>query len=120
MPTASADYQFLNLANALEYLVDRQGVRDMLPHLMKSLDRDVPDITQMLLAGNSAEAALRLHSLKGFLPIFCYPDLFSELVRVEKLCKAGPSADLQEAYGALALQLQGLARDVSHFQSESD
>ena len=118
MPAASANYQFLNLASSLEYLMDPQGVRDMLPHLMKTLERDVPDITQMLRAGDSTEAAARLHALKGFLPIFCYPELFSELVRVEKMCKAGPCADLLDAYGALALQLQGLARDASHFQSQ--
>ena len=120
MPAASAHFQFLNLAAALEYLGDRQGVRDMLPLLNKSLARDVPDVAQLLLRGDTVEAAARLHSLKGFLPIFCYPDLIDELVRIEKWCKSGAASDVLPAYMALASQLQGLAQELSRYEAQKD
>jgi len=120
MPVASAKYQFFNLASASEYLGDLQGVRDMLPHLINSLARDVPEVTQLLEKGDALEAAARLHSLKGFLPIFCYSDLMEELVHIEKWCKSGPGPDLLIAYRALAMRLQGLGQEVSHFESQKD
>ena len=120
MPAASANYQFFNLASAVDYLGDRQGVRDMLPLLKQSLARDVPELTQLLAKGDTVEAAARLHSLKGFLPIFCYPTLVEELVRIEKWCKSGPDPELPGAYGALALQLQRLGQEVLDFESHKE
>lgn len=91
----------------------------MLPLLKKALDRDVPEVTQLLGRGDRAEAAARLHALKGFLPIFCFPALFNELVRVEKLCRVTADADLLDAYDALARQLRGLAQEVAHYELEA-
>ena len=119
MSDAPAPYEFLNLESALEYLGDGQGVRDMLPLLTKALERDVPEVAQLLSKGEIAEAAAVLHSLKGFLPIFCYPSLVEDLVRMEKSCKSGSNPDLLSDYDALTWQLQGLGREVSHFESQT-
>ncbi len=115
MTAAPANYQFFNLASAVEYLGDRQGVRDMLPLLNQALSREVPEVALLLEKGDALEAAARLHSLKGFLPIFCYPALVQELVRIEKWCKTEPNAGLLDAYRALASQLQGLSQEASHY-----
>lgn len=120
MPVASANYQFFNLASALEYLGDSQGVRDMLPLLSKALARDVPEVAHLLEKGDVLEAAALLHALKGFLPIFCYPALVEELVRIEKSCKTGPSPDAVLAYHRLASQLQGLGQEVAHYAAQTD
>jgi len=117
---ASLNYQFFNLSSALEYLVDSQGVRGMLPLLRIALAREVPEVTQLLARGDATEAAARLHSLKGFLPIFCYPPLVVELVHIEKCCRAGPHPDLSVAYQSLALQLQGLSQEIDHYEAQCD
>jgi HPt (histidine-containing phosphotransfer) domain-containing protein len=118
MSVAPDPYQFFNLASALEYLGDSQGVRDMVPLLSKALARDVPEISHLLEKGDAVEAAALLHSLKGFLPIFCFPALVEELVCIEKWCKAGPSADLLLAYKPLASQLMRLGQEVSHYEAQ--
>jgi len=91
----------------------------MLPLFVQTLKRDVPDIAQCLAQGDTAQAASRLHSLKGFLPIFCFPALVEEVVRVEKLCRTDPAAAVQSAYDALASHLRSLGDEVAHFGAQS-
>lgn len=118
MSVAPDHYQFFNLANALEYLGDSQGVIDMLPLLNKALARDVPAVAQLLEKGDAVEAAALLHSLKGFLPIFCFPSLVEELVHIEKSCKSQPGAEVLPAYLVLASQLVRLGQEVAHYEAQ--
>ena len=114
-PAASLNYTCFNLPGALEFLGDRQGVLDLLPALCAALAKDVPDVANLLAQGDATEAAARLHSLKGFVPVFCFPALVDELTRVERLSKSGASGELTRAYAALAPALGRLGEEAAHF-----
>lgn len=116
---ASLNYTSFNLPGALEFLGDRQGVLDLLPALCAALAKDVPEVADLLAKGDAAEAAARLHSLKGFLPVFCFPPLIEELTRVERLSKSGASGELTAAYAALAPALQQLGHEAAHFLEQA-
>ena len=118
-PDASLNYICFNLPGALEFLGDRQGVLDLLPALCTALAKDVPEVANLLAQGDAAEAAARLHSLKGFVPVFCFPPLIEELTRVERLGKRGASGELTAAYAALAPSLGRLGEEAAHFLGQS-
>ncbi len=116
--TASA-YTCFNLAGALAFLGDDQGVRDLLPALCTALVKDVPGVADLLAQGRSADATARLHSLKGFVPVFCFAPLVEELTRVERLSRGGASAEVIASYAALAPALQRLGEEAAHYLAQA-
>ena len=110
-----ASYTCLNLPGALEFLGDAQGVRDLLPALCAALSKDVPEIAHLLSQGNATDAAARLHSLKGFVPVFAFADLVQEVTRVERLSRGGAGDEVKAAYAALAPALQRLGAEAAHY-----
>jgi hypothetical protein len=118
--TAKApDYTCFNLSGALEFLGDRQGVQDLLPVLCSTLSLAVPETADLIARGNMPEAAQRLHSLKGFVPVFCYAPLVEELTHVERLCRGGPSNKVAAAYAVLRPSLQRLGEEAAHYLAQS-
>ena len=118
-PGVTLNYTCFNLPGALEFLGNRQGVLDLLPVLCTTLSKDVPEVANLLLQGKVAEAGQRLHSLKGFVPVFCFPSLHEELVRVERLSKSGASVELTAGYAALGPALQRLGEEAAHFRAQA-
>lgn len=118
-PATSLNYTCFNLSGALEFLGDRQGVLDLLPALCAALAKDVPEVAHMLAKGDAAEAAARLHSLKGFVPVFCFQPMIDELIRVERMSKSGASVELTAAYAALAPKLRQLGQEAAHFLEQA-
>jgi hypothetical protein len=114
---ASSSYSRLNLPGALEFLGDNQGVLDLLPVLCTALSKDVPEVATLLAQGDVDEAAARLHSLKGFVPVFCFAPLSEELFRVERMSKGGGGRELTAAYAALAPELRQLGAEAAHLLS---
>ena len=115
---ASFGYTCFNLSGALEFLGDSRGVRDLLPALCTALSKDVSEIAHLLAQGNAGDAAARLHSLKGFVPVFCFPALAEELTRVERLSKMGASSELTASFAALAPALQRLGEEGAHYLAQ--
>lgn len=110
-----SSFSCFNLPGALEFLGDDQGVRDLLPALCTALDKDVPEIAVLLAQGRAADATARLHSLKGFVPVFCFSPLVEELTRVERQSRGGASAEVIASYAALAPALQRLGEEAAHY-----
>ncbi len=111
-------YTCLNLPGALDFLGDDQGVRDLLPALCTALGKDVPEIADLLAQGRATDAAARLHSLKGFVPVFCFAPMVDELARVERLGRGGASAEVIASYAALAPSLQRLGEEAAHYLAQ--
>jgi len=116
---AASPYACFNLLGAMEFLGDRQGVQDLLPVLCSTLSKELPETALLLAQGNLSEVALRLHSLKGFVPVFCFSPLVEELTRVERLCRGGASDTVGEAYAALLPTLQRLGEEAAHYLAQS-
>jgi len=108
----SADFQFLSISRAMEYIADEAGVMTLMQTLRQSLHDDLPRIEQCLAAGDVPGANEWLHQLKGFTPVFCTQALVEEVVSVEALSKHGKAAEVQAAYARLAPKLAGLQAEV--------
>jgi HPt (histidine-containing phosphotransfer) domain-containing protein len=118
MPMTSANGQtwvYLDPARALEQIGDVQALRSMLPMLQELLDRDLPQITLLLAAGDVRGANPLLHSFKGCMPIFCAPVLCEQLAQVEHLSKTGGSAEVGVAFAALSPKLNQLQDEVAQY-----
>ena len=108
-------YGRLNVQGALDFLGDAQALQDMLPILCATLEKDVPAVTLLLAQGERHAAARCLHSLKGFVPVFCHEDLEAELVSVERLCCSADSPGIDAAFDHLAPKLLVLAQEAAHY-----
>ena len=114
-----AQYKALNLAGALEFLGDAQAVRDLLAPLVRSLDADLPQIEQLLDGGDLATVARMLHSMKGFVPVFCFDALAQELLRVEKASRAIDTLAVRADVAALLPRLRRLAGEAQDYLRQS-
>ncbi|MDP3652759.1 MAG: Hpt domain-containing protein [Rhodoferax sp.] len=115
MPTAYSDSQepiYLDPARALEQIGDSTALHEMLDMLQAALDRDIPQISQFLAAHNVSAANRLLHSLKGFIPIFCVDALCDHVAQVEMLSKSGSAADVAHAYAQLSPKLVQLQAEI--------
>ena len=114
-----AQYKALNLAGAMEFLGDAQAVRDLLAPLVRSLEADLPHIEQLLEGGDLATVARMLHSMKGFVPVFCFEPLARELVRVEKAARAIDTLAVRADVAALLPRLRRLAGEAQDYLCQS-
>jgi HPt (histidine-containing phosphotransfer) domain-containing protein len=100
---------YLEFDRALERIGDLPALHDLLDALQTTLTRDVPHIERLLADNNVFVANRTIHSLKGFLPIFCCDALCDELSAIELLSKTASAAEVAVAYASLSpklLQLQ--------------
>lgn len=111
-----ASLVYLDVVRAIEQVGDVDSLRSMLPMLQELLERDVPEIARLLLAGDVRGANPLLHSLKGCMPIFCVPDLCEHLAQVEFMSKAGGVDEVLPAFEALHPKLDTLLSEVVQFQ----
>ena len=107
-------YRRLHPQGALNYLGDAQALKDMLPILCATLENDVSAVTVLLAQGERLAGAHRLHSLKGFVPVFCHEDLGAELAAVERLCRSTDAPGIDAAFAHLAPKLLVLAKEAAH------
>ena len=112
-------WMYLDPVHALEQIGDVQAVRGMLPMLQELLQRDVPQIRQLLADGDVRSANPLLHSLKGCMPIFCDQALCVQLAAVEQLSKSGGSAEVGVAFAALSPLLDSLLIEIAQYLAVS-
>ena len=110
---------YLDIARAVEQIGSVDSLRSMLPMLQELLERDLPQIEHFLARDDVRSANPLLHSLKGCMPIFCAPALCEHLADVERLSKAGGSAEVAGAYAQLRPKLQQLRQEVALYLSQS-
>lgn len=119
VPAEGASPQYLNIAGALEQIGDEGALREMLPMVLDSLQRDVPVIADLLAQGDVAGANHLLHPLKGFMPIFCTPDLYARVSEVEQMSKKGDAVTVSAAYALLAPELRVFEAEVARYLAAS-
>jgi HPt (histidine-containing phosphotransfer) domain-containing protein len=114
-PQPSAIPFYLDTHLALSQIGDLETMNTMLLMLQESLQRDVPHIVTLLQEGDLVSANRLLHSLKGFIPIFCPEALCALVVQVEGQSKQGLAADLLPAYANLRPELERLLAEVTEY-----
>ena len=119
VPAEGASPQYLNIAGALEQIGDEGALREMLLMVLDSLQRDVPVIADLLAQGDVAGANHLLHPLKGFMPIFCTPDLYARVSEVEQMSKKGDAVTVGAAYALLAPELRVFEAEVARYLAAS-
>ena len=115
LPGSSSHPVYLDTALALSQIGDAETMNSMLLMLQESLARDLPLVSALLQSGDVAAASRVLHSLKGFLPIFCQEPLCAQVVSVEALSKDSLSAAVGPAYSALKPGLEILLAEVNAY-----
>lgn len=116
-PAAPA-WVHLDIARALEQTGDDEALRTMLPMLQELLERNVPQITELVAALDVRAASHLLHSLKGVLPIFCTSDLCTHLAQVEQMSKTGEGPAVGDAFAAVQPKLQGLQVEIAQYLAQ--
>lgn len=114
-----SDPIYLDTDLAVSQIGDVQAMQGMLTMLEESLGRDIPLIAQLLVAGDVVGANRLLHSLKGFIPIFCGPALSELVAQVEMLSKDTQSTTIGPAYAELQPELQQLLAEVSAYLNDN-
>lgn len=110
-----ADPSFLDVERALAQIGEVSALHEMLGMLQASLDRDVPLIAQLLAEQDVSTANRLLHSLKGFIPIFCVDTLCDHVAQVEMMSKTQGSAEVGLAYALLEPRLQQLQAELDQY-----
>jgi HPt (histidine-containing phosphotransfer) domain-containing protein len=102
----------LDLDLGLDMVGDAQALDEVLALAEQSLTHDLPAIAQLLGQGDAGAASRVLHSIKGFVPIFCVQTLVQHVTRVELLSKTASAAELQPAYAELEPVLRQLCEEL--------
>lgn len=105
----------LDTDSALAQIGDVESLVGMLGMLEETLTRDIPAIESLLAAHDVVGANRLLHPLKGFLPIFCRPQLCEHVTLVEVLSKDASCTSVGPAYAELKPELQLLLSEVSAY-----
>lgn len=103
---------YLDPARALEQIGDLTTLHEMLDMLQATLDRDIGQISQCLASQNVGAANRLLHSLKGFIPIFCVDALCDHVAQVELLSKSANADAVGKAYALLSPKLVQLQAEI--------
>lgn len=111
------DFVYLDTSLAFEQVGDEDAMNGMLEMLKESLTESIPQISQLLDEGQIELANRLLHSIKGFIPIFCRSELCQHVVEVELMSKNSQSTTVKESYSALRPQLECLLTDVTAYLS---
>lgn len=104
---------YLDPERALEQIGDSTALHEMLGMLQATLERDVGQISLCLASQNVGAANRLLHSLKGFIPIFCVDALCEHVAQVEQISKSGNAAEVAKAYALLSPKLVQLQAEIN-------
>lgn len=105
--------QYFDFDGALEKIGDLPALQDLLGMLQISLTRDIPKIDALLAQNDVYTANRMLHSLKGFIPIFCTEALCNEVAAVELLSRLAGADEVAVAYAELSPKLKQLQSEVA-------
>lgn len=119
LPSSGQEPYFLDIELAIRQIGDAQAMQGMLPILEESLARDIPRIAQLLAQDDVDSASRVLHSLKGFIPIFCGEALCTLVSTVYELSKKGNAQDVRAAYAQLKPDLELLQSEVVGYMDEN-
>ena len=105
----------LDIAQGLDMVGDADALRELLDLAEKGLEHDLPAIARFLEQGDARGANQLLHSIKGFVPIFCTATLVQHVTQVELLSKSASAVEIAPVYAELAPALTQLHEDIRRY-----
>ena len=120
IPNTDAASIYLDTELAMAQIGDMPAVLNILTMVEETLRKDIPRISQLLACQDVPGAKRLLHSLKGFMPIFCRASLCEHVSRVETLSKSAESAEVGQAFAVLQPELELLLSEVSTYLKSGD
>jgi HPt (histidine-containing phosphotransfer) domain-containing protein len=91
----------------------------LLQPLVLSLTKDIGEIERLLGQADMPGVARILHSLKGFIPVFCHAEFAAQLVDIEKRSRSDASPQMVEQVQALLQPLRQLAQESNSFLQQA-
>ena len=112
----NADFAHLDLSKAAQYAVDAALLPSLIETFASSLAKERLTIESLFSGDDAAAVRMSLHSLKGFVPIFCEAVLAQEVIQLETLGRKESLDSLRPRLQQLVLQLGALENDVKLWQ----
>ncbi len=112
----NADFAHLDLSQAAQYAVDAALLPSLMETFAGSLAKERIAIESLLSGDDAAAVRMSLHSLKGFVPIFCQSALAQEVIQLESLGRKESMDSLRPRLNQLVTQLLALENDVQRWQ----
>ena len=112
----NADFAHLDLSQAAQYAVDAALLPSLMETFAGSLAKERIAIESLLSGDDAAAVRMSLHSLKGFVPIFCQSALAQEVIQLESLGSKESMDSLRPRLNQLVTQLLALENDVQRWQ----
>ena len=113
----NADFAHLDLSQAAQYAVDAALLPSLMETFAGSLTKERISIESLMSGDDGAAVRMSLHSLKGFVPIFCEPVLAQEVIQLETLGRKESLDSLRPRLKQLVSQLLALENDVKKWQA---
>ena len=113
----NADFAHLDLSQAAQYAVDAALLPSLIETFAGSLAKERIAIESLLMGDDGAAVRMSLHSLKGFVPIFCETVLAQEVIQLEALGRKESLDSLRPRLKLLVAQLLALENDVKQWQT---
>ena len=113
----NADFAHLDLSQAAQYAVDAALLPSLMETFAGSLAKERIAIESLLSGDDGAAVRMSLHSLKGFVPIFCETILAQEVIQLEALGRKESLDSLRPRLQRLVSQLLALENDVKLWQA---
>jgi HPt (histidine-containing phosphotransfer) domain-containing protein len=112
----NADFAHLDLSQSAQYAVDAALLPSLMETFAGSLAKERIAIESLLSGDDAAAVRMSLHSLKGFVPIFCQSALAQEVIQLESLGRKESMDSLRPRLNQLVTQLLALENDVQRWQ----
>ena len=113
----NADFAYLDLSQAAQYAVDAALLPSLMETFAGSLTKERIAIEFLLSGDDGAAVRMSLHSLKGFVPIFCETVLAQEVIQLEALGRKESLDSLRPRLVRLVSLLLALENDVKQWQA---
>jgi len=103
---------FLDLTQAREIAGDDEMLRELVQTFVESLDTELTKVQSAFRDQDEQQVHFSLHALKGFMPLFCQPELAQATVALYQDCRQQSFAQTQAAYTVLEPAFIELLKEV--------
>ena len=103
---------FLDLREARAIAADDDQLHQLVRTFHDSLGPEMTDLRAAFDAEDATQVDLKLHTLKGFLPLFCRADVGQALVDLYHQSRQVPLAQTRERFQALCPVMTALENEV--------
>ena len=101
-----------DLSQAQALAGEGDALRSLAESFRDSLRTELQRLDAALAGGDPEALSLGLHALKGFVPLFCHPDLAQAITDLYRDSRQASAEVTRERYRDLAPVLQALAGEV--------